>query len=217
MNPLPHQIEPTKHSVETNGDPARTRLAGLLGMTGALIWIAGISLEYSHGLQPPGSGMLFDVNQLMFLVAEVFYVAAILGLAASHVAGDGRFGKAATAVFLAGQVALLTGLTLGLLTGSTVAEVLLPVGGLGVLIGSLLTGIAVIRAGRWVGWRRFAPIALALYYLFGLLLPLAALDREPTYVSEFVWSGAWFMVGLALYLEGRRSGFCQHPAADKPC
>jgi hypothetical protein len=191
---------------QSSADVTRIRLAGLSGMIGALIWIAGISLEYSHNLQPPGSGLLFDLNQLMFLVAEACYVAAILGLAATRAAGRGRFGRAAPAMFLVGQVTLLVALVLGLLTHSVVADVLLPIGGLGVLFGSLSTGIAVMRTRRWRGWRRFAPIAFALYYLV-LLVSLAVLNREPTYFTELLWSVAWFFVGFAIYSEAREAGY----------
>jgi hypothetical protein len=154
----------------------------------------------------------------MFLVAEAFYVAAICGLAATRAAGHGWFGRAAPALFLVGQVTLLVGLVLGLLTDNAVATVFLPIGGLGVLLGSLSTGVAVIRTKRWRGWRRFAPMAFGVYYLI-LLLSLAILNREPTYFTELLWSVTWFFIGFAIYSETREAGYdsvTRPPTAAEP-
>ena len=181
----------------------QARAAGILGVIGGLTWIAGISLEYSHHLQPPGSGTLFVVNQLMFLVAEACYLAVILGIIRIGAAGRGWFGRTATALFLMGQAALLVGLVLSFVIDRAMADVFLPIGGLLVLLGSLLTGVSVIRAASWHGWRRFVPLGYGLYYLLGLLVPLAVVGRDPTYLSEFLWSIAWSVLGLALFLEGR--------------
>jgi hypothetical protein len=45
-------------------------------------------------------------------------------------------------------------------------DVALPFG-----IGMVLAGVAVLRAGRWSGWRRFVPLALGAY-MFVVFLPV---------------------------------------------
>jgi hypothetical protein len=92
---------------------------------------------------------------------------------------------------------------------------LAPIGGLGQLIGSILTAVAVWRARRWMGWRRLAPSIWA-FYTFILLgavataMPglatqaIAPYSTSPTELAEAGWQVAWFLVGLALYIESGR-------------
>jgi hypothetical protein len=97
------------------------------------------------------------------------------------------------------------------------AIALAPIGGLWQVIGSILTAIAVWRAGRWQRWRRFAPAIWATYTLFllvsiaadlpGLTIPAQPPNptTSPTELTEALWEVAWFLVGLALYIESGRT------------
>lgn len=70
-------------------NPSRIRATGISCITGAIVWIIALFIEYGLGLQPPGSGGLFYLKQAMFLVAMVGFLMGIVGLMWARAAGDG--------------------------------------------------------------------------------------------------------------------------------
>lgn len=70
-------------------NPSRIRATGISCITGAIVWIIALCIEYGLGLQPPGSGGLFYLKQAMFLVAMVGFLMGIVGLMWARAAGDG--------------------------------------------------------------------------------------------------------------------------------
>ena len=186
-------------------------------MAAAAEWIIALVAEYQFGLRPPGDGSaLYQADQAAFTLAQLGYLLMLVGLFRSRAGGDGTFGRIGILIWVIAIGALVLGQFLGVL-GIELIPVL-PIGGLGQIIGSILTAIAVWRAGRWLGWRRFAPAIWATYtfILFAAIatampgLTTPALDpypSSPSELAEAVWQAAWFLVGLALYIEsGASSG-----------
>lgn len=172
-----------------------THLFAIAGMAGAAFFIFNLLIEYRYDLFPPGSGPLFVANGLGFYASMIGLLLMLVGMWRARAAGDGRFGRLALGFFIAAWTALILGGFISLFTGNA-DFFLLPVGGLGGLLGSLLTGIAVLLARRWTGWQRFAPLAQ------GLFMPSMMILRgtpEPTFVIEVVWMVLWFLTSLALY------------------
>ncbi len=66
----------------------RTRTAGILGMLGAVLFFIGLLIEYRFGLFPPGSGTLYVLNQVQFLVAMSGILVDVVGY--ENGAGRGR-------------------------------------------------------------------------------------------------------------------------------
>lgn len=69
------------------------------------------------------------------------------------------------------------------------------------ILGLILLGVAVLRAGRWIGWYRFIPLACG---LFMLLVVFPALLFLPDYASNYAigaWGICWLLLGLALLAE----------------
>jgi hypothetical protein len=178
------------------------RLAGLGCMLAALLWIVALLIEYGYNLFPPGSGTLFVANQSMFALAMLGYLLGILGLFRAG-AVTGWFGLAVLGLFFAGWCALFLALTVSLTTGSSALDLLVPLGGIGGNLGALLTGIAIVRAGRWRGWQRYAVLVYGLYYLLVLFLPIAIINAEPTLLTETGWALAWLGIGAALFTSDR--------------
>ncbi|MFN2196085.1 MAG: hypothetical protein ACK2UW_08185 [Anaerolineales bacterium] len=172
-------------------------------MAAAILWIMAISIEYPLHLQPPGSGTIYDLNQVMFLVAISGFVIGILGLMWSQAAGQGWFGKLALGLFALGWILIAIATLLSLFTGSN-DSLLFPLGGLAASLGCLLSGIAIATANRWQGWQRWSVLIYAIYYWAALFLPLVIANREPNQVTETIWGLAWLLVGLALYTYNRR-------------
>jgi len=180
----------------------RVRIAGMAGMFGAALWLVALFIEYGFSLFPPGSGALFTANQAMFFIAQLCYVAVIVGLVWAGAAGSGLFGRISLGLFAFGWTVLAGALSVSLISDSPVADALIPIGGIASTLGGLLAGIAVAVAGRLGGWRSFAPLIQGLYHSLVLFLPLFA-DREPTRVTESLWTGTWFLIGLALVASAR--------------
>lgn len=184
-------------------------------MVAAAVWLIALVVEFQFGLQPPGDGSgLYQADQTAFALAQLGYLIMLVGLFRSRAGGDGTFGRIAILIWVIGIAALVLGQFLALL--GIVFVPLLPIGGLGQVIGSILTAIAVWRAGRWQGWRRLAPAIWAIYTFLllvsvatdlpGLTTPARAPNptTSPTELTEAVWEVAWFLVGLALYIETGR-------------
>jgi hypothetical protein len=177
--------------------------AGLVGIAGAILWIVGLAIEYPYELQPPAAGWLFYVDQLVFAAAMLGWLAAIAGLAWLRVAGRGK-GRSTLIAWGTGIALLVLGSLISLsirAAGSDAKGVydnnpLFPLGGLLQLLGSMAAGVVIARAGRLEGWRRWAVLAYAVYYVVGLFMPLV-LGYEPNFVTEAVWGAAWIVVGLA--------------------
>jgi hypothetical protein len=190
------------------------RASAIVGMVASAVWIIALAVEYQFGLQPPGDGSaLYRTDQAAFTLAELGYLVMLVGLSRSRAGGDGTFGRVGIGIWAIAIGALVLGQLLGLL--GVLIIPLLPIGGLGQLIGSFLAAIAVWRARRWSEWRRLAPAIWASYtfILFGaiatglpgLSTPAAApSSTSPSELAEAVWQVTWFVVGLALYLESGR-------------
>lgn len=171
-----------------------TKPYALAGMAGAVFFFFNLIVEYRYDLFPPAVGPLAVANQLGFFVGMIGLLIMLIGLWRARAAGDGRFGRIALGLFITTWAILILGGFLALFT--SLAEILQPIGGLGGLLGSLLTGIAVVLARRWTGWQRFAPLAQ------GVFIPAMMIIRgtfDPTFIIEAIWMGLWFLTSLALY------------------
>ena len=175
----------------------RERRAGLALRAAALLWMGAIALEYRFGLQPPGHGLLVDVDQALFVVADLGFVAGILGVLGSGAVGTSRLGRGALVLFALGWVLEIVAAPLVLLMGDANLA-LLPIGGLCAFVGSLVAGIVVAVAGRWPGWRRWTVLGYSLYYALVLFLPAIVAQRGPGVVGELLWGLAWLPMGYAL-------------------
>lgn len=178
----------------------RTRIAGTLGMSGAALFLVSLLIEYHFGLFPPGSGTLYVINQLMFLVAMVCLLVMLWQMREMQVGGNGRFARITLTIFPIGWAVLIAASLVSLLTGNA-DSLLFPLGGFTNLLFGLLAGIAVALNENWSGWGRFALLLQGLYYLLVMMvLPLVLTGSiEPTLLTESLWMATWFLLGLALF------------------
>ncbi len=184
-------------------------------MVAAVVWVIALVIEYQYGLRPPGNGSSqYKADQAAFFLAQVGYLAMLIGLFLSRPGGDGRFGRAAIGIWIIAIAAIVLAQALGVL--GVTAVFLLPIGGLGQILGSVLTSVAVWRAGRWTGWRRFTPAIWTVYFFVTigaavaaipfLSIPAAAPNPvAPSPPVEALWQAAWFLLSLALYIEAGRT------------
>jgi hypothetical protein len=178
---------------------SQIRMAGVVGMASAVLWLCALFVEYGYGLQPPGdTSLLYYADQAAFFIALAGYLLMLLGLWRSGAAGARITGKIALGIFVAGLAALLVAQVVQWVTQNP-DFFLFPIGGVLQLLGGLLTGIAVVAARRWGGWQRFAPLLQGLYYLVALFLPIVVSNQSPTQFGESLWQATWFVTSLALY------------------
>jgi len=183
-------------------------------MTAAAIWLIALVVEYQYGLRPPGDGGgFYKADQAAFFVSQIGYLVMLGGLFRSRAGGDGWFGRGAIGIWIIAVAAIVLGQALAVLGISV--TFLLPIIGVGQIVGSVLTAVAVWRARRWSGWRRLAPSVWTAYFLVMIGAVIAAIPtvtipavapnpRAPSPLAEALWQGAWFLVSLALYVEAGR-------------
>ncbi len=173
------------------------------GMSLAIVapWsmIVGAVMQIVLGLplapyQNPDSDA-FALISTLNAVSHLLLLVGVLGLARARAAGRGRLAKAGVGVTLIGLavLALAEGVSL---IDMDVAIVLFSLATLALAAGPIALGVAMLRRGRWTGWRRFTPLACGLYVPL-ILMPSFAL---PGYGSNFaigIWGICWLLIGLA--------------------
>lgn len=189
--------------------------AALVGMVAAAIWVIALVIEYQYGLRTPGNiSILYKADQAAFYLAQVGYLVMLIGLFLSRAGGDGWFGRIAIGIWIIAITAIVLGQALGVFGINAVF--LLPVSGVGQILGSILTSVAVWRARRWTGWRRWAPaVWTAIFFVtigsavaaipFLSIPAVAPYPTAPSPALEALWQAAWFVLSLALYIEAGRT------------
>lgn len=164
-------------------DVSKLRRAGLLGLIGGMLSaISGLVVQ--GVVQPatdvpddrwsyPWSSTALVPVSLVFAVFHLLVFAGILGFARSGVAGPGRAAKFGSVIALVGTVVLFVAELLSIPiadqkvddTGPGLVGACFGLGSLLSAIGFIMAGIATVRAARWVGWRRFVPLASGLWLM----------------------------------------------------
>lgn len=132
-------------------------------------------------------------------VSHLFLLAGVIGLVRAGAARQGGLATGGLGLTILG-LATMTVAEIAWLAGSAAADVLYPVATLAQLLGLVLVGVAVLRAGRWGGWHRFTPLACGLYIL--LVLPLSfALPGLAMHYGLGAWGICWLLLGVAQLAE----------------
>jgi hypothetical protein len=178
-------------------------IASWIGMAGALLFMVGLIVEYQYDLFPPGTGPLYIINGIMFMVAMGCILVMLWHIRRVH-SSSSRFVRIALTGLPIGWAMLLMGGILGLISGNS-DNLFFPLGGLTLIVFGLLAGIAVIVAKQWQGWARFTLLLQGIYYLLVMMIlpPILTGSIEPTFVTETLWMGTWFLIGLALFVNER--------------
>jgi len=171
-------------------------------VVGALV--AGLSTAYIVGqlLGMPDPDWAYLPRGLIHLGELAIFVA--LGL--SGAAGTGLLGKVGLGVGGLGSL-LLAVAEVTTLSAHATSETLFAIAPDLVGIGLVLTGIAVVRTGRWTGWRRWVTLALGVY-VFAVLTPvIIAAGGPPAYAAVaglLGWQVLWVLIAVAVLVETER-------------
>ncbi|MGA7227254.1 MAG: hypothetical protein WBZ40_07260 [Acidimicrobiia bacterium] len=185
-------------SVETVEKSSRIEMTTVIrhpAVVGAVLWWVGLAIEYPNDLFPPGDGsVLYLVNGGIFLAAMTAWIVAIVRWRRERGAGAGRVALWGYSVWAIGFALLVLATIITHLT-QTDENVLFPVGGPTVVLGGIVVTVAALRAdvpsrGRW------AMVTLGLgWVVFFLIPPVLFGDVDPTWWTESLLGGLWFVAG----------------------
>lgn len=139
-------------------------------------------------------------------------LAAVVALALSGAAGTGLLARTGLGAAGLGEVLLVVAEVVlvsdpGLSTGLfAVAPAL-------VGLGLVLAGIAVVRTGRWSGWRRGVPLGPGAYVFVVMTPVLIASGGPPAAASLWAlagWDALWLLIAVAVLVE--TTGTARHDA-----
>lgn len=182
-----------EHSRAGTG-PATLAAGSMMG--GALLQVVlGIPLAAQ---QDPASAV-FGLIATLNAVSHVLLLAGVVGLTRLGVAGRSRLAVAGLGLTLLGLIMLLIAEATWL-ARLGVADALYGIATLALALGPILAGVAIVRAGRWGGWRRYALLACGLYVPL-VLLPSFALPGLAMNYALGAWGICWLLLGVALRAE----------------
>lgn len=183
-------------SLERTRSPGMVRIAGVLCAVGGAGWL--VNGLWASAMGSP-EGAAFVVAEVLWIVIQSLLLIGVIGLALSG-AAPGWLGVSALGVVLLGRAEFVVAEVHSLAIGEE--SLLLPLGALITVAGMTLVGIAVLRARRWEGWRRFMPLLVGLYP-FVAMFPLVFVISEPSYLSIAGWGLPWILLGYALWSSAR--------------
>ncbi|NUO55678.1 MAG: hypothetical protein HOV71_18530 [Hamadaea sp.] len=154
---------------------------GSVGIAAAVLWAAGILLQYADADSTPG--------ELLIDVGFIGIAAMIAGTLTAGVAGRGVFPAIGLGVWSFGHLSIALGGFVELATGNA-DNAFYPLGGLAQIIGGVLAAVALARAGVLTGWRRWTPVAWVVTYLAVFATLFTTADEVQ----------AWQLVPFALWL-----------------
>lgn len=183
--------------------PARAvqtrRRAGWTAAIYAVTWWATLAVEHLFGLFPDQTtGGPVIATQLLFFAGMLGWAAALMLLLGGHLV-TGRFAVAAASLQAAGLFGLVT---MGLLTLGTGRQdsPVFAIAGLSMILGGVLTGIALYTGNALPGRSRYVGLAYSTAMAAFLLL-----GTPPTLLSESMLPLAWLVLGLTLLAVTRQA------------
>jgi hypothetical protein len=170
-------------------------------VAGIAALITGLAVVYTVGLL---LGMPDpDWAYLPRGIIHLGELAAVVALALSGAAGTGLLGRLGLGLACLGELMLAVAEVITLSAPGT-SETLFAIAPNLVGLGLILTGIAVIRAGRFTGWRRYVTLALGIY-IFVVLTPVIIAaggpPALPAIAGLLVWQVLWVLIAVAVLVE----------------
>jgi hypothetical protein len=174
--------------------------------------VTGLAVVYTVGLllgmpDPDGAHLARGLIHLGEL-------AALVALGLSGAAGTGLLGRLGLGLGVLGALVLAVA-EVTTVSAPATSETLFAIAPTLVGIGLVLAGIAVVRTGRWAGWRRWVALALGVY-VFAVLTPLIITSGGPPAVPAvaglLVWQVLWVLIAVAVLVETPRPALSRQPA-----
>ena len=173
------------------------RWSGLCLILAGLMHLVIGPLQQIAPVEPPS--LDFSIRNGLIALTHALVLVGIIGLARSGAAGDGWLGKIGLGLAII-MGALFIPAELSIQVNQPLGSTLDGICSMGLGLGMILTGIAVLRAGRWQGWRRYIPLLFGLYP-FLVIMPFIFLTGAPNFVAIGGWGVFTLLLGVALRAE----------------
>lgn len=170
-----------------------SRRAAAAWLIGGATWVATGLLGLSA---VDGTGGYY-VTEVAWLAVHALVLVGIVGLLRSGSTGDLRWGRGALLLAAIARVLFFCFEVAAIVQGTDELPVF-PIAVVGTGIGLLVGGVAIIRAGHWTGWGRFAPAAVGAYPFLVIVPVFAATGDRPADVLVAGWGLTLLLVGVAL-------------------
>ena len=161
-------------------------------MAGGIAWI----VTGFTGLGATDGTAGFYTTETAWLVVHVLLLVGLVGLFRSGATGALTWGARGFAVAILGRVIFLLGELAALVVGHD-DLFLFPVAAVLTGVGMITGGLAVVRAGRWEGRLRYAPLAMGAYPFVAMFPVLAVTGQRPDALLS-CWGLTMVAVGLAM-------------------
>ena len=162
-------------------------------LVGGAAWIATGLLGLSAA---DGTGG-FYATETAWLVVHLLILLGLVGLVRSDAVGDLGWGAKGFLVAIGGRVIFWAAEVAAIVVGRDELFVFPPaviLTGVGMTVG----GFAVVRAGRWKGPLRFAPLAMGVYPFLAIFPVFAATGERPPDMVVAGWGVTMLAIGLAM-------------------
>lgn len=168
----------------------------------AAVWgLAGVGWVTNGllGLDAVDGTRGFYVTEVVWLPVHALVLVGLLGLRRARVIGESSWGRVGLHLAIAGRVVFLAAEVTAIAVGHGELA-LFPVAAVSTGIGMLMAGVAVVRARRWQGWRRFAPVGMGAYP-FIFMFPILAVTGERPNLAVSLWGLTFIGIAAALAVQ----------------
>jgi hypothetical protein len=156
----------------------RARLAGGVGIAAGTVWL--VNWTYLLAVDAAEQTVGWYAGEIIAATAILSTAALVGGLWWVRAGGTGRFARTALAAWTVGWLLVFGGAMILIATG-TQDNPLFPIGGILGTLAGIASGIVIVRADVLDGWRRWMPLAWALWY--GLVLGAVMALAEHTWLA----------------------------------
>lgn len=178
---------------------AQSIYAGAWALAGVL-WV----VNALTGLDAADRSREFYVMVAVFIPVHLLVLVGLVGLIREGVTGDSAWGRWGLYLAIFGRILFLAGEVTLLALGYDDELVILPIAAMSTAIGMLVAGIAAVRARRWDGWRRFAPLVMGIYP-FLLMFPILAVTGARPNLMVSLWGLTFLVIAAAFATSSERS------------
>jgi hypothetical protein len=161
-------------------------------MVGGMAWVATglIGLGATDGTGG------FYAAEAAWLAVHLLILLGLVGMVRSDAVGGLAWGSRGFAAAIVGRIIFLVAELVAIVVGNG-DLFLFPVAAVLTGVGMIVGGLAVVRAGRWKGALRFAPLAMGAYP-FVAMFPVLAVTGERPDTMLACWGLMMLAVGLAM-------------------
>lgn len=161
-------------------------------MVGGIAWV----VTGFAGLGATDGTAGFYRTETAWLAVHLLILGGLVGLVRSGAAGESAWGTRGFGVAIVGRIIFVAGELAALMVGHD-DLFLFPVAAVLTGVGMIVGGLAVVRAGRWEGPLRYAPLAMGIYPFVAMFPVLAVTGERPDALLS-CWGLLMLAVGLAM-------------------